>query len=231
MQRSTRFTLLILLLAIVSACGKQAPTKPPERSTQITAAVVKTMDLPLIESATGAETALGLASNYDPTRVSGNTFYIRLSFPEHVAAQLRVGQPVQLTSFGDDSKHTGTIREIRPALNATTLSREIIISVRNAGRWRPNGSIRGEVTLGVRRKAAVVPEQAVVLRPSGNVVYVVENGVVHEQRVKTGLARDGIIEIVDGLQPGVTVAVDGAAMLSDSAKIKVREPAAGATAS
>lgn len=107
------------------------------------------------------------------------------------------------------------------------------MAVRSSGNWRPSGSLRGEVTLGVRQNAVVVPEQAVVLRPAGTTVYMIENSVARERPVKTGVARDGMIEIIEGIPAGATVAVDGAALLSDGAKVGVREaaPPPGASAS
>jgi hypothetical protein len=217
--------LLTLSLTLLVACGKKAEVKPPEQLTQVTVANSTTRDLPLTESAVGAETALGTALEYDPTRVAGGSFHARLPFPSNVAVQLRLGQTVRLTAFGDEQKIVaGVIREIRPALNATSLSQDVIVQVTNAGRWRPTGSIRGEVTLGAHKGAVVVPEQAVVLRPAGDVVYTVENDVARERKIKTGIARDGFIEITEGLPGGTPVVVDGAALLADGAKIKVRAP-------
>jgi multidrug efflux pump subunit AcrA (membrane-fusion protein) len=215
---------LLTLAALLAGCGSKEPPKPPEKITHITVARVTQQDLRITESAVGMETALGVALDYDPTRGGGNTFYVRLPFPEHVASRLRLGQTVTLTSFAGDKTAQGRIREIRPPLNVTTQSRDVIVTVANAG-WRPEGSIRGEVDLGMRRNALVVPEQAVVLRPAGTVVYAIEGDMAKERRVKTGVARDGVIEIVEGVQRDEAVAVDGAALLSDSAKIKVREPA------
>lgn len=213
-------------MLLAAACGKQAAPPPPERVTTITTASVKQRNLPITESAVGAETAIVSAMGYDPTRVGG-TSHIRLSFPQHIAAQLRIGQSVTLSNFATpDQKTRGEIREIRPALDSTTLSREVIVAVRIGRNWRPEGSVRGEVVLGVRKNALVVPEQAVVLRPAGSVVYVVNGAVVEERPVKTGIARDGEIEIVTGAGPHDIVAVDGAAMLSQGAKIKIREPRA-----
>lgn len=211
------------LLGALAACAREEARPSPERITYVTTAKVATRDLPLVESAVGAETALGLALAYDPTRVTPGTVYVRLPFPEHVAEQLKIGQAVTLSSFLEPERRvTGRIVEIRPALNITTQTREVIVAVREP-HWRPTGSIRGEVVLGVRRNAIVVPEQAVVLRPSGTVVYVLEDGVVRERAVQTGLVREGLIEIIAGLKPGETVVVDGAAWLADKAKVKVRE--------
>lgn len=221
-----RFPWLLPVALLLAGCGKQASAPAPERVTTITTATVKQRDLPLTESAVGAETAIVSALGYDPTRVGG-TSHIRLSFPQHVAAQLRIGQAVMLSNFATpDKKVRGDIREIRPALDSTTLSREVIVAVRTDRAWRPDGSVRGEVVLGVRKNALVVPEQAVVLRPAGSVIYVVADALVEERPVKTGIVRDGEFEIVAGAEPGETVAVDGAALLTKGAKVKVREPPA-----
>lgn len=219
----TRLTVALLFSTIlVIACTDSKQAKPPERVVTVTTAVVTQRDLPITESAVGMETALGMALDYDPTRTRAGTVYVRLPFPEHVAERLRPGHPVTLTSFSDPGKKArGAIREIRPALSATTLSRDVIVAVRDGG-WRPSGSIRGEVTLGVNRSARVVPEQAVVLRPKGSVVYGIVDDVAKERPVTTGIIRDGTIEIRAGIEPGETVVVDGAALLSDGAKVQVR---------
>lgn len=215
-------TLALVALAL-GACTKKQEAKPPERIVTVTVANVVQKDLPITESAVGAETALGIALDFDPTRVRGGTFYVRLPFPEQVAMRLKPGQTVMLSSFAQpEQKVSGQIREIRPALSATTLSRDVIVAVNNAN-WRPVGSIRGEVTLGVRRAALVVPEHAVVLRPAGSVVYAVAGEAAREQAVRTGVARDGMIEILEGVKAGEAVVVDGAALLSNNVKIKVRE--------
>lgn len=216
--------LLGLFLLALAACTSKEPPKPPERVVTVTAAPATQRDIAVTESAVGAETAVVAALGYDPTRTTTGAAYIRLPFPESIALQLKVGQPVRLSNFASPEQTvTGHIREIRPALNITTVSREVIVAVPRSRKWRPEGSVRGEVTLGVRKNAVTVPEQAVVLRPAGTVVYVVEGEVARERKVRPGIAREGVIEIADGLKPGETVVVDGAALLSDNVKVRIRE--------
>lgn len=216
-----RVLLTVLLVAWVAACERGEPPKPPEKVTSVTTAPAARRDLPITESAVGSETVLGMASDYDPSRLAATTRFVRLPFPEAVARQLRIGQSVTLSGFEDPRTVPGRIREIRPPLNATTLSREVIVAVSDPA-WRPSGSVRGEVVLGTRRNVIVVPEQSVVLRPKGAVVYAVDGDHARERAVKTGLTRAGVIEIIEGLKGDETIAVDGAGLLSDGARIKAR---------
>ena len=219
--------------AQLAACGQKPDEAPPEKVTVITTAVVASRDLPVTESAVGSSTALGAAEDLDPNTVRRGTFTIRLPFPVRVARQLRLGQEVALSSFdAPERRATAHIRQIRPALDSTTQSMEVIAELPGGREWYSLGSVRGEVVLGVHRGAVVIPEQAVVLRPgrdplaSTTVVYVVNAAVVNERRIVTGLSRDGELEVLSGLKPGETIAVDGASQLSDGAKVKRRDVSA-----
>jgi multidrug efflux pump subunit AcrA (membrane-fusion protein) len=229
MSRSLLWTVMLALIVVTAGCGKKEEQKRPENIVNITTAQVLARDLTLTESAVGSETWVSQAETYDPTRDLARRFYIRLPFPLDIVRRLKIGQPVTLTNFEDGKKTTGVIREIRPALSTMTQTVEVIAEVRNPAGWRPAGSVRGEVMLEIHRNMPVVPEQAVVLRPAGAVIYAVENNVVRAHTVKTGIQREGIVEILEGIEPGWTVAVDGASLLSDGARVSVRNAAPAAS--
>jgi len=227
MNRLTLTVLLAGFAVLAAGCGKKEADKPIENIVNVTTAVAVKKDLQISESVVGSTTSLSVAQALDPNSVQRGTFTIRLPFPEQVARQLRIGQSVRLTSFDDASKSaTARVKEIRPALNSSTQTMEIIAELPAGQEWYSIGSVRGEVVLAVRRGAIVVPEQAVVLRPAGGVVYVPEGDLVKERTVQTGQLRDGEIEILTGLTAGESVVVNGAGLLSDGAKIKRREAAA-----
>jgi len=227
MNRLTLTVLLAGFAVLAAGCGKKEADKPIENIVNVTTAVAVKKDLQISESVVGSTTSLSVAQALDPNSVQRGTFTIRLPFPEQVARQLRIGQSVRLTSFDDASKSaTARVKEIRPALNSSTQTMEIIAELPTGQEWYSIGSVRGEVVLAVRRGAIVVPEQAVVLRPAGSVVYVPEGDQVKERTVQTGQLRDGEIEILTGLTAGESVVVNGAGLLSDGAKIKRREAAA-----
>ncbi|HJW82199.1 MAG TPA: efflux RND transporter periplasmic adaptor subunit [Acidiferrobacterales bacterium] len=231
MNRIILTALLTGLAVLAAGCGKKEADKPIEKFVNVTTAVAIKKDLPVAESAVGSTTSLSVAQALDPNSVRRGTFSIRLPFPEHVARQLRIGQSVRLTSFDDPNKTaTAQVKEIRPALNSSTQTMEVIAELPAGQAWYSIGSVRGEVVINVRRGATVVPEQAVVLRPAGGVVYVPEGDVVKERAVQTGVLRDGEIEILAGLKTGESVVVDGAGMLTDGAKIRLREAATAGAA-
>ena len=86
--------------------------------------------------------------------------------------------------------------------------------------WQPGARVKGTVIFS-RRKGVAVPEQSVVLRPAGEVVYIVNNSMVEQRKVIIGVNQDGLIEIVSGLEVDEIVALDGAAYLSDKTPINI----------
>ena len=220
--------LMTCMVLAVGACEKKEAIKPEDKGVNITTAQVVRKDMPVVESAVGTQTSLSMAKALDPTRVAARAPTVRLPFPAHVARNLKIGQKITLSSFENPDQSTqGHIVEIRPGLNTSTDSMEVIAEVGNDRRWNPSGSLRGEIVMAVNKGALVVPEQAVVIRPAGAVVYSVEKAAVKAHTVVTGVSRDGLVEIRSGLKAGDTVAVDGASLLTDGAKVSINNPAPG----
>lgn len=67
----------------------------------------------------------------------------------------------------------------------------------------------------------MIPEQSLVLRPAGEVVYVVRDNLAYQAIVKTGQRQNGLIEVVDGLQENDVIVVDGAGFLTDKTPVKI----------
>ncbi|MFM9913058.1 MAG: efflux RND transporter periplasmic adaptor subunit [Methylophilaceae bacterium] len=145
-----------------------------------------------------------------------------LPFPEGVAAKLHSGQAVRLTTPTlPDKVFNSVIKEIKPLIGESR-SADVIVDVINQTGWQGGASVNGTVVLGEHKDAVVVPEASVVLRPAGEVVYVIQNSLASQRIVKVGLRQEGLVEITAGLKAGETVAVDGAAYLTDKAKVKLQ---------
>lgn len=147
---------------------------------------------------------------------------IRLPFPEYLAPQLKPGLPVTLSSAAAGGKEvTAAVTEVQPDVNPQNRSISVIVDFKNPGNWKPGASVRADVTLQERPDAVMVPQVALVRRPAGEVVYVLEKDKVREQLVRRGERNGNLVEVVEGLEGGETVAVDGAGFLSNGAAVKV----------
>jgi membrane fusion protein (multidrug efflux system) len=149
-----------------------------------------------------------------------------LPFPESIAAKLHPGQTVRLsTPTVPDKVFTTTIKEIKPLVGSNRAV-DVIADVVDQSGWQGGASVNGSVILGEHAQAVVVPEASVVLRPAGEVVYVIKDKTAAQRIVNTGLRQEGLVEITAGLATGETVAVDGAAYLTDKAPVNVQQSSA-----
>lgn len=159
--------------------------------------------------------------------ISNRRLRANLPFPESTGRRLMRGQTVRLTSpLAPGKIIEGRIEDIRPALLETSRSLEAIARFDNpagAGELMSGGSVNAQVIIERKESAVMVPEQSVVLRPAGKVVYLIDGGTARQRPVETGARQSGKIEIVKGLAAGETIALDGAGFLSDGAAISVHE--------
>lgn len=155
--------------------------------------------------------------------VSTRVLNVYLPFPETVAPRLRTGLPVRISSPATAGEPIeAKIAEIKSVVGASNRAVQAIVRLQNRAGWKPGASVNAQVVLETRPGGIVVPEQSVVLRPAGKVVYVIDGGKAAQRVVTTGFKNDGMIEILSGLQAGETIALDGAGFLSDGAAVNVQ---------
>ena len=161
--------------------------------------------------------------------VSDRRLRAHLPFPEAAATRLQKGQPVRLTSPQAPGKtFEGRIAEIKPMVAEGGRALDVLVDLDNDGSLRPGGTVNAAVQIAARSDALLVPEQSVVLRPAGKVVYAIVDGKAQQRIVQAGAKRGGKIEILAGVQAGETVVLDGAGFLTNGAAVAVRNPAGSA---
>ncbi len=107
--------------------------------------------------------------------------------------------------------------------SADPKSRTFTVKVRpeeHDGKLRPGMFAQVSIVAEEREKAVLVPKEAVVSRGGQRVVYVVKGDVVQERPVQVGLARNGQVEIVSGVDAGEEVVVSGQSDLRDGDKVR-----------
>jgi membrane fusion protein, multidrug efflux system len=153
--------------------------------------------------------------------VSKQSLRAHLPFPEQFGPQLKPGLIVRLKTPTSNEMIETVIRELKPKITEGNRTIDVIADIKNANGWQPGATVTGTVVLGELPAAIMVPEQSLVLRPAGEVVYVVRDNTAHQAIVKTGIRQNGLIEILSGLEANEIVVVDGAGFLTDNAPVKI----------
>ena len=96
-----------------------------------------------------------------------------------------------------------------------------IVELEDPGKLRPKATLSGKVLIETRLNVVMIPVLSVVRRPAGELVYIIKGDKAEARLVNTGHHENGLIEISSGLSGSETVAVDGAAFLTDGATIKI----------
>jgi RND family efflux transporter MFP subunit len=153
--------------------------------------------------------------------VSSQLLRAHLPFPEQIGAKLKPGLKVRLSTPTSSQSVDAVIHELKPMITEGSRSVDVIADVTNAPGWQAGASVDGTVVLGTQADSLMVPEQSVVLRPAGEVVYLARGNKAYQAIVKTGVRQNGLVEILQGLNENDAVVVDGAGFLTDQALIKL----------
>ena len=153
--------------------------------------------------------------------VSSQRLRAHLPFPEHIGAKLKPGLKVRLNTPISDRTIEAVIHELKPMITEGSRTVDVIADIVDAPGWQAGASVTGTVVLGTQTAAMMVPEQSLVLRPAGDVVYIMRGNKAYQTIVKTGVHQNGFVEIIDGVTENETIIVDGAGFLTDKALVKL----------
>jgi RND family efflux transporter MFP subunit len=149
---------------------------------------------------------------------------VHLLLPEAAATRIKPGLKVVLSPpAAPERLLEARIDEIRPTLGVNNRALDAIVKIRAEGTlFRGGGTVNARIVTSAIDGALMVPEQSVVLRPAGKVVYALENGIARQRVVETGMRQDGMQHVTKGLAAGESIAADGAGFLTDGAAVTVR---------
>ena len=150
------------------------------------------------------------------------------SLPEVRLAIAEAGASIEAVIPGDNRRATGVITMIENTVDPTTGMATLRATMPNADEllW-PGSLVTAEITLRTE-DAVVVPSPAVQVSQQGNFVYVVKDNVATVTPVKVSRLLGAETVIESGLNDGDVVVTDGHLLLTDGARVNVRERAAGA---
>ncbi len=127
--------------------------------------------------------------------------------------------PVRIPAANLDT--TGRVAEIAPTADAASRTALIKLDLAPNPALRPGQFVR-VIFPGATTKTLMVPTQALSLFGQMERVFVVADNQAHLRLVRSGMQRDGQVEILSGLNPGEQVVVaGGASQLVDGQPVRV----------
>lgn len=170
------------------------------------------------------------------------TLKVDFRLPEVYLGQIRAGQSVDVSSdalVGETFR--ATVEAVNPQVDAS--GRSILVRARMGNpkaKLRPGMFVRVRLTFRERQGVLMLPEQTLVPAGSDQFVFRLQSGekgmTAQQVKVRTGLRRDGQVEITEGLKAGDVVVTAGQLKLRDGAAVRIVDgapaaaPAGGAAA-
>lgn len=135
-------------------------------------------------------------------------------------AQIGLGQTVRL-QLPDSKTAQARVRQIAPSFDAQTRLALVYADILPGSSARAGMYAQGEFAL-AERQALVLPAAAIVLRDGRPQVLLLENGNrVKIARVQLGRRQGGEVEVVQGINAGQSVVLQGAGLLNDGDTVLV----------
>lgn len=155
------------------------------------------------------------------------TLKATLRVPELKIFSVAVGMPVTLTfdalpgeSFG------GSVTRIDQYVDPDTRTSSVEIAIDNekqaGGRLRPGMFGQAAIVEKEYTNALTLPEGALHQSEDGSYVYAVENGKASLRKVKTGIAENGRVQILEGVKAGDEIITLGGNNLHEGETVTVR---------
>lgn len=149
------------------------------------------------------------------TLYSINPIKVDFSVPGKYTADVNVDDAISFSVEGYNHDFHGKIYAIEPQIDPQTRSIKIrAICDNKENKLLPGQFAKIALTLASYNNALMIPTEAVIPEMDGKKVFVLENGLVANRIIETGIRTSTQIQVIDGLSQGDTVVTTGLLQIS-----------------
>ena len=144
------------------------------------------------------------------------------------SSRVQIGNRVEVrVAPYPDEVFQARVGVISPTIDPRTRTLRVKAELENVdGRLRPGLFARADLGVNHRKGVALVPEEAILQRADGAVVFrLIQDSRVERRVIESGRHRDGKVEVLKGLSGEHVVVVRGHTGLVDGARVTVRDHA------
>lgn len=217
--------------ALAAARTAQAQQRVASLDAQLSYATIRSPITGIVTDQFQYEGEFASAGGKLVTIADTSTVIVKAPFADTAVAQLKTGDSAKVIPTDSSAEEmNGQVTLLSRSSDPTNRTVEVWVTLGNDdGKLRANGAAQVIVAANSKDDAIVVPASAVTLESSdadeGTVMVVDAQNVAHETKVKIGIRTPDKIEIVEGLQGGETVVVEGNYALPDGTKVEPQSDA------
>lgn len=155
---------------------------------------------------------------------------IILGINEYDASKIKKGDPVKITGdsfegkvYEGEVKYVGSIAKPLEQAQSKENVVEIKIDIKNNDEFiKPGFSAKVDILTDKKTNALSVPYEAIFTKKGGEkVIFTVEDGIVKEHTIKTGIGSDFSIEIIGDVEEGSSVILNPTEEIKDGDQVIV----------
>ncbi len=153
------------------------------------------------------------------------TVVVDASLPNTDMDRIRHGQQVNISNYSLEGEiFTGKVTSIDPTIDPRTRTFTVSIEARNPNlRLRPGMFVKADIIIKHQPEAVIIPRSAIQTRDNRSVVFVVEGVSAEMREITEGISTREEVEIVEGLNEGERLVIEGHETLRDKSKVRVTE--------
>jgi len=142
---------------------------------------------------------------------------------ESEISKMKKGREVDLRfSAYPEKKFNGKIKAISPIVNPDDKTCKVIIEVRNPDeRIKPGMHAEVEIVAEIYENRLLIPQDAVLTREGKRLAFVVQNDLAKWRYIEVGIENEDYAEVINGIEEGELVIVEGHLTLAHDAKVRV----------
>jgi|Deesub1362B_J571_1020462.scaffolds.fasta_scaffold01028_3 RND family efflux transporter MFP subunit len=160
------------------------------------------------------------------TLVDLNSIYVEAKILESEIGKVKIGREVNIRFSAYPLKvFKGRVKAISPLVDPEEKTCKILINVANpTGEIKPGMHAEVEIAADIYKNRLIIPREAILIRSGGRkLAFVVENGLAKWRYITTGLENENYAEVLEGINEGELVIVEGHFTLAHDARVKIVE--------
>jgi membrane fusion protein (multidrug efflux system) len=142
--------------------------------------------------------------------IRSNRLKLDFYVPEKYGEAIKAGMKVDFSLYSGAKSYEATVLATERSIDDATRNLQVraVIAQASAG-LIPGAFANVQLQLGKNSNALLIPTESIIPMERDKQVIVAHNGKAHFVTVKTGIRKESLVEITDGLQAGDTLVVSG----------------------